>query len=57
MPTHERFSRFLFGILLVVSFCVPWGKWIAVVIGVLFVASALNGLCIGCKCKQALNKQ
>ena len=56
MPTHERFSRFLFGALLIGAFVVPWGKWVALLIGILFVASSLNGLCVGCKCKEALNK-
>ncbi len=55
MPPHERFSRFLFGVLLLGSFFFVWGKWVAVALGVLFVVSSLHGLCLGCKCKQALN--
>jgi hypothetical protein len=57
MPTDERFSKFLFGALLISSFFVSWGRWLALLLGVLFIASSIYGLCVSCKCKQFLNNK
>jgi pentapeptide MXKDX repeat protein len=55
MSESERFSKFFFGILLVISFLLPCGKWLALLVGALFLVSSVHGLCVGCKCKQFLN--
>lgn len=54
MSEAERFSKFLFGVLLIMSFFVPWGKWLALMLGTLFLVSSLHGVCVGCKCKEQL---
>lgn len=55
MPSYERFSRFLFGVLLMASCFMYAGRWVAFSIGALLLASSLYGLCISCKCKKLLN--
>ena len=55
MPAYERFGRFLFGVLLIGSCFISWGRWIALGLGVLFLVSSAQGLCVSCKCKQAIN--
>jgi hypothetical protein len=48
MPPEEVFSRILFGVLLIAAFFIPNGRWIALVMGILFIISALSGVCLTC---------
>lgn len=48
MPPEEVFSRLLFGLVLVGSCFFSWGRWVAGVLGLLFVISALSGFCLTC---------
>ena len=48
MPPEEVFTRALFGVILIGSFFVAWGKWVAGVLGVLFLLSAFSGFCLTC---------
>lgn len=52
MGADERFSKFLFGLLLIVSFFVSWGQYLSLMLGILFLISALHGYCFSCKCRQ-----
>ena len=49
MPPEERFTRTVFGIILMISFIFPWGKWIALILGILFLISAWEGYCVTCE--------
>lgn len=50
MPPEERFSRTLFGIIMVGAFFVPWGKWPVMILGALFLISAWWGCrCVMCE--------
>ena len=49
MPAEEFFSRILFGILLIAAFFVPGGRWLALILGILFIISALSGICLTCQ--------
>ena len=48
LPREEVVSRTIFGVLLILSLFVSWGKWINLVLGVLFILSALKGGCVLC---------
>ena len=48
MPTEERFTRTVFGVILILSACVSWGKWVALILGILFLISAWQGYCVTC---------
>ena len=49
MPPEERFSRTLFGVILVLSAFISWGRWLALILGGLFLASAWLGYCATCE--------
>ncbi len=49
MPPEERFTRSVFGVILGVSFFFPWGRWVALVLGILFLMSAWQGYCVTCE--------
>lgn len=50
MPPEERFSRTLFGLIMIGAFFVPGGKWAVLVLGVLFLISAWQGCrCVMCE--------
>lgn len=49
MQPEERFTRTLFGIVMIVASFISWGKWIMLVLGVLFLASAWQGYCVTCE--------
>ncbi len=49
MPPEERFSRTLFGVIMIVAAFVHWGKWVVLVLGVLFLISAWEGYCATCE--------
>ncbi|MCA9399666.1 MAG: DUF2892 domain-containing protein [Candidatus Omnitrophica bacterium] len=48
MPPEEVFTRTVFGIIMIGSAFVPWGKWVTGILGVLFLISAFQGFCITC---------
>lgn len=51
MSIQERISKIFFGVLLILSFFVQYGRWIALILGVVFLASALYGFCYKCQCQ------
>lgn len=48
MPEEEVFTRCLFGIILIAASFVSWGKWVTGILGVLFLFSAYQGVCLTC---------
>lgn len=48
MPSEEVFTRTLFAVLLIGAFFVPWGRWVSLTLGVLFLISAFQGFCLTC---------
>ena len=48
MNAAEKFTRTVFGVLLVASFFFSWGKWIVLMLGVLFLMSVATGWCSTC---------
>lgn len=48
MPPEEVLTKTLFGIVLTGSFFFSWGKWAALIVGVLFLVSAAQGFCLPC---------
>lgn len=48
MKPEEIFTRCVFAAILIGSFFVPWGRWVALILGVLFLISALQGFCVTC---------
>ncbi|GEM_PF-3037511 len=57
MQPEERFTRTLFGIMMVVASFISWGKWIMLVLGVLFLVSAWQGYCLACEMYKKLNQK
>lgn len=49
MPPEERFTRTTFGVIMIFSALVSWGKWVILVLGILFIISAWNGYCATCE--------
>ena len=49
MPPEERFTRTTFGAIMILSFFVSWGRWVILVLGVLFLISAWQGYCATCE--------
>ncbi len=56
MPPEERFSRTLAGVILILSAFISWGKWLALVLGVMFVTSAWLGYCATCELYKRFNQ-
>lgn len=48
MPPEEVFTRTLFGIILISAAFVRWGSWVSLGLGILFIISALSGVCLTC---------
>ena len=57
MPEEERFTRTLFGVIMIGSVFVGWGKWVIFVLGVLFLISAWLGYCATCEAYKKLIKK
>ncbi len=57
MQPEERFTRTLFGIVMIVASFIAWGKWIMLVLGVLFLVSAWQGYCVTCEMYKKLNQK
>ena len=49
MPPEERFTRTVFGIVLIGSALVHWGRWVSLILGILFLVSAWEGYCATCE--------
>lgn len=48
MPPEEVFTRITFAIVLIGSSFFPWCRWVALILGILFLISALQGFCLTC---------
>jgi hypothetical protein len=48
MPKNYRFTRTIFGIIMISAIFYPQGKYVVAVLGALFILSAFNGFCITC---------
>ncbi len=48
MKPEEVFTRTTFAVLLIGSSFFPWGRWVALILGILFLISALQGFCLTC---------
>ncbi|MFX1511244.1 MAG: DUF2892 domain-containing protein [Promethearchaeota archaeon] len=48
ISNRDRFTRAVFGIILIISFFFSWGIYAALILGILLIVSALTGLCITC---------
>ncbi len=48
MKPEEIFTRTVFGLIMIGSAFVSWGKWVVLVLGICFLISALQGFCITC---------
>ncbi len=57
MTYNERFSKLIFGSLLIASLFLPCGRWIVMAVGILFLASSAYGFCWRCKCKEGVFKK
>lgn len=56
MKPEEKFTRTFVGVLLIASFFIAWGKWIALAAGILFLLSAAYGYCMTCELYRKWNK-
>jgi len=45
----DKFTRTVFGIIMIGAFFVSWGKWITMLLGILFLISAVTGYCVTCE--------
>lgn len=57
MSPEERFTKTLFGTILIVAFFINGGKWIVLGMGVLFLVSAAWGICWSCHLKKLLGRK
>ena len=48
MKPEEIFTRTLFGLVLIGASFFSWGRWISLVLGILFLLSASLGFCLTC---------
>jgi len=49
MPPEERFTRTVFGVIMIGAAFFSWGKWIVLILGILFLISAWQGYCATCE--------
>lgn len=56
MKPEEKFTRTLFGVIMVASAFISWGKWVVFVLGILFLISAWEGYCITCELYKRIHK-
>lgn len=45
----DKFTRTVFGIIMITAFFFEWGRWATMILGVLFLISAVTGYCITCE--------
>ena len=48
MKPEEVFTRTVFGLIMIASAFFGWGRWVMLVLGVLFLISAYQGFCLTC---------
>lgn len=53
---EERFTRTVFGLIMILAAFISWGKWIVFVLGVLFLISAREGYCVTCEIYKKTHK-
>ena len=56
MKPEDRFTRTVFGIVMIISPFINWGKWVVFVLGILFLISARQGYCVTCEIYKKINK-
>ncbi len=49
LTPEMRFTRVVFGLIMIASAFVPWGRWVVMVLGILFLFSARSGFCVTCE--------
>jgi len=49
IPPEDRFTRTLFGVIMIAAAFFPWGRWVVMVLGILFLISAWQGYCVTCE--------
>ena len=49
LPAKFKFTRTVFGIIMVGAAFVTWGRWVTAILGALFIISAATGWCITCE--------
>jgi uncharacterized iron-regulated membrane protein len=48
LPDSYRFTRTVFGIIMILALFFTWGKYVVAILGVLFLISAATGFCLTC---------
>ena len=48
LPSSYRFTRTVFGIIMIGALFFEWGKYVVAVLGALFLISVVTGFCITC---------
>jgi len=56
LKSEERFTRILFGVIMVAAVFVSWGKWAVFILGILFLLSAREGYCVTCELYKKAHK-
>ncbi|MBU0460343.1 MAG: DUF4395 domain-containing protein [Nanoarchaeota archaeon] len=49
LPPKFRFTRVVFGVIMIAALFFSWGKYVVAVLGILFLISATFGYCITCQ--------
>jgi uncharacterized iron-regulated membrane protein len=49
LPAKFRFTRTVFGVIMILAVFFSWGKYIVAILGFLFIISAITGYCVTCK--------
>jgi len=56
LKPEERFTRTVFGLIMILAAFISWGKWVVFVLGVLFLISAREGYCMTCELYKKVQK-
>lgn len=54
---EDRFTRTLFGIIMIISSFIIWGKWVTFVLGILFLISAKQEYYVTCAVYKKVNNK
>ena len=49
IPAETRFTRTVFGLIMILALFFSWGKYVVTVLGILFLISAVTGYCVTCE--------
>ena len=49
IPSETRFTRTVFGVIMISAMFFSWGKYVVAVLGALFLISAMTGYCVTCE--------